>query len=453
MLHNGIYRYCTSLCVTELAFGPPKLDGPRHLAFPPTHRASGMLPAPRAHRRRRARRPPRPPTILPCELPSSSHHHPSAPSSSKAHPSAPPPETATTPTTSKLNPCRTLDGRTRRTRGRGVRAPSASALAFLAALAAASCAPRTAYSSLGVAAAAVPASSSRCADLYGSPEGGWDVADFLCPSLLTGTGRQEQQRQRPAVVSPSPSPPTSASTLDDDDSNNKLLSFEHPAATSNPYKAAAASAEAPSSLPRLLAANNALVAQQRPVSSRKRALLTPPPAPPPQRRRRRSTSSSQSGGAPHDAHQQPNRKKRATAPQEQASASSIPTPTTTTSLASSTPVTTTGTFQGEDVADIDDADAETEDTSQFYNLSRRNIPDRYELGDDGRWHKVVLYSSCPRCKVRFTFGFFLSFTDISPCAFILTDCALSFYFIRRLFAVCLIWAPPPCVTHCTVRRH
>ena len=39
---------------------------------------------------------------------------------------------------------------------------------------------------------------------------------------------------------------------------------------------------------------------------------------------------------------------------------------------------------------------------QLADLYERNIPDRYELGEDGLWHKVEFYASCSRCQVRVT---------------------------------------------------
>ncbi|KAI5118378.1 hypothetical protein M0805_005843 [Coniferiporia weirii] len=51
---------------------------------------------------------------------------------------------------------------------------------------------------------------------------------------------------------------------------------------------------------------------------------------------------------------------------------------------------------GDNDADSDDDGDDYDDF--YYPLRSRTIPDRYELGVDGRWHKVSFWSSCPRCK-------------------------------------------------------
>lgn len=52
----------------------------------------------------------------------------------------------------------------------------------------------------------------------------------------------------------------------------------------------------------------------------------------------------------------------------------------------------------------------------------RNIPDRYEQGDDGLWHKVEFYASCSRCQVRVTCLAFLTCSWTTAIPFFLFSC-------------------------------
>lgn len=60
-------------------------------------------------------------------------------------------------------------------------------------------------------------------------------------------------------------------------------------------------------------------------------------------------------------------------------------------------------------AEEGDLDDDSDDADGNNNVYGPDIPDRYELGDDGRWHKVTYWTACSKCQVRFvSFCLYLS---------------------------------------------